>query len=85
MADNFAKIGTTLTSPGSSHYTVAPSDVADLDPVPRALKCISDGNVAVRDKKGTDVIYPMVAGEVLEFRAVRVLETGTTAGVVAWE
>ena len=85
MTDNFAGFAASLTSPGEVHYVVVPSDSNDLDPRPRALKCIAAGNVAVRDLNGTDIIYPMEAGEVLEFRAIRVLASGTTAVVVAWE
>ena len=85
MADNFAGFSASLTSPGETHYSVNPSDSADLDPRPRALKCIASGTVAVRDREGVDVTYPLDVGEVLEFRAVRVLATGTTAVVVAWE
>ncbi len=85
MTDNFAGFAAGLTSPGETHYVVSPSDTADLDPRPRALKCIASGTVAVRDSVGTDVIYPVEAGDVLEFRAVRVLATGTSAIVVAWE
>ena len=85
MADNFAGFAASLTSPGEVHYIVSPSNSADLDPRPRALKCIASGTVAVRDRDGNDVTYPVEVGEVLEFRAVRVLATGTTAVVVAWE
>jgi hypothetical protein len=83
--DNFGSQSTGLTSPGEAHRAVVPSDDDDLDPRPRCLKCIADGDVAVRDKNGVDITYPMLAGELLEFRAVRVLATGTTATVVAWE
>lgn len=85
MTDNFAGFAASLTSPGEVHYLVAPSDTNDLDPRPRALKCLAAGDVAVRDIAGTDIIYPMEVGEVLEFRAIRVLATGTTAVVAAWE
>ena len=85
MTDNFAGFAAGLTSPGETHYVVSPSDTADLDPRPRALKCIASGNVAVRDGGGTDITYPVEVGDILEFRAVRVLATGTTAVVVAWE
>lgn len=85
MTDNFAGFAASLTSPGEIHYMVTPSDTSDLDPRPRALKCVAAGNVAIRDVTGTDIVYPMEAGEVLEFRAIRVLATGTTATVVAWE
>ncbi len=85
MTDNFAGFATSLTSPGEVHYVVAPSDTSDLNPRPRALKCLTAGDVAIRDIAGTVVVYPVEAGEVLEFRAVRILASGTTATVVAWE
>lgn len=85
MADNFAGFAASLTSPGELHYVVTPSDSSDLDPRPRALKCLTAGNVVIRDAAGIDVTYPVEVGEVIEFRAVRVLATGTTATVVAWE
>lgn len=85
MTDNFAGFAASLTSPGEAHYLVVPSDTQDLDPRPRALKCIGAGAVAIRDAKGTDITYPVEAGEVLEFRAVRILASGTTAVLVAWE
>ncbi len=85
MADNFSGFAASLTSPGELHYVVTPSDSTDLDPRPRALKCLTSGSVVVRDIAGTDIVYPVEAGEILEFRAVRILATGTTATVVAWE
>ncbi len=85
MTDNFAGFAASLISPGELHFPVVPSDTSDLNPRPRALKCIAAGNVAVRDIAGTDITYPVEVGEVLEFRAIRVLATGTTAVVVAWE
>ena len=74
-----------LESPGERHYEITPSDSADLPRIPRALRVQTDGDVAVRDKFGTDITYPVTAGEVLPFRGVRILATGTTATVVGWE
>ena len=53
MTDNFAGFAASLTSPGEVHYVVVPSDTDDLDPRPRALKCIGAGTVVVRDVAGT--------------------------------
>ncbi len=85
MTDNFSGFAPSLTSPGERHYALVPSDSDDLNPRPRALKCISAGVVVVRDIAGVDIAYPMETGDVLEFRANRILATGTTAVVVAWE
>ena len=85
MTDNFAGFAASLTSPGEVHYIVVPSDTVDLSPRPRALNCIGAGTVTIRDATGNDVAYPVEVGEVLEFRAIRILATGTTAVMVAWE
>ena len=85
MADYFSRQYTALSDPARRHYIVTPSDSEDLSPRPRALKCLIGGDVAIRDEAGTDITYPVQAGDKLEIRAVRVLLTGTTASVVAWE
>lgn len=69
-----------LDSPAQYHAAVTPSDSADLDPIPRALRIGGAGNIALRDAAGTDVTYQGVAaGEYILLRARRVLSTGTTA------
>jgi hypothetical protein len=85
MPDNFASHATGLTSPASIHRTITPNNGIDLPFRPRALKALTAGNVAVRDAAGTIITYPVVAGEVLDFRATGVESTGTTATVVGWE
>ena len=85
MADPFAGYSAGLESPASRHYSVTPADGTDLDPRPRALRIGGAGNIAIRDEGGTDITYTVTAGEVMTIRAVRVLDTGTTAiGIVAW-
>jgi len=84
MADPFSSHNPKLDSPASRHFTITPSDNTDLATRPRALKVTVGGNVVVRDEGGVDITYPVVAGEILPLRAVRVLATGTTATVVGW-
>jgi hypothetical protein len=69
-------------APATRHYTVTPAN-ADLPVVPRAIYIATDGDVVVRDGAGIDVTYPVVAGQLLQIRAVQV-RTGTTATVIAW-
>ena len=83
MADQFASHSSALDSPAAAHFTITPSNDADLAIRPRALFCTAAGNVAVRIG-GVDITYPVVAGDILPLRAERVLATGTTATVVGW-
>ncbi|WP_373355114.1 hypothetical protein [Pseudoroseicyclus sp. CXY001] len=85
MADNFASHAQTLTSPAGRHRAITPSDAADLDPVPRALYVNASGSAVLRDSEGTSVTYQLTAGQVLPMRAVRVMATGTTAGLIGWD
>lgn len=75
----------TLDAPASRHYVITPSDSEDLPVRPRALFVLADGNLVVRDELGVDITYPVTAGTLLTFRAVRILATGTTATVVGWD
>lgn len=79
MADNFS------TGPADIHYLITPSDTADLPRRPRALRVLAGGNLALRDSEGTVITYAVTAGEILPFRASRVMQSGTTAIVAGWE
>lgn len=85
MADYFKSVSKTLDSPADRHFAVVPDDAADLAVVPRALRIGGAGDVVLRDATGAEVTYAVTAGEVLAFRPVRVLATGTTAtDIVGW-
>ena len=75
---------TSLTSAATQHYTIVPSDTQDLPALPRRLVFQTSGSAVIRDAGGVDITYDRLAGEVLDFRAVRVMQTGTTAQLVAW-
>lgn len=85
MTDNYQYHSSGLEAPGRRHWQIAPSNGADLDPIPRAIYCAVSGTVAIRDVAGTDLTYTLSAGDVLPFRGVRVLASGTTATVYGWE
>lgn len=74
-----------LITPGERHLAITPSNTVDLTFVPRAIYCEAAGTAVLRDKFGTDISYTLVQGQVLDFRAVRVLATGTTATLRGWE
>lgn len=84
MKDAYRNHATGLESPALRHFPVSPSDTDDLPERPRALVALSDGTVALRDRAGVDVTYPVLAGTILPIRAVRVLASGTTAAIAAW-
>ena len=80
MTDSFRKHSRSLTSPPEHGLAVAPSDVADLGHVTRALYVGAGGDVAVRLQDGTDLVFADVpAGTLLPVRVARVLATGTSA------
>ncbi|MCO6381958.1 MAG: hypothetical protein JXQ91_03730 [Vannielia sp.] len=85
MTDNFAGHMRSLTTPAEVHFSITPSDGTDLPVVPRALYCNIAGTAVLRDRNGQEVSYDLAAGQVLPFRAHRVLATGTTAGLIGWE
>lgn len=72
------------TDPAYRHVTISPSDSSDVDSRIRALRVMSDGNVAIMDEAGTTVTYAQFAGDIMPIRPKRVLSTGTTATVVGW-
>lgn len=71
-------------NPADRHMAVTPSDTIVLDPIPRALRVTVAGTLAIADADGTAITYAVLAGDIVPFRATKVLATGTTATVVAW-
>ena len=84
MTDPYEFYPKSVMDPWTRHYTVTPSDSADLPVRPRCLYVNAEGTVALRDETGTDVTYNVTVGQKIEGRVVRVLSTGTTATVIAW-
>lgn len=84
MSDPFAGSASGLSGPVTRHFAIEPSDEDDLAIRPRALVFETDGDAVLRDEAGTDVTYSRYAGDILPVRAVRVLETGTTAALIGW-
>lgn len=85
MADNFQYHATGLESPATRVHQITPNDSADLLVLPRALRVLTGGDLAIRDAAGTDVVIPVLACEIIPIRVVRVLATGTTATVIGLE
>lgn len=83
-ADPFVQHKRQLDSPATDQFVITPQDGVDLPTRPRVLRVLTDGDLAIRDKAGTIIIYPVTAGETFGFSAVGVEATGTTATVVGW-
>lgn len=93
MADDWQNIPADMTVPADRHTAITPGTSA-VSPKPRALFCVVSGNVVIEDRAGTQLVYPVTAGQVYAFRATKVLATGTsgsangqstTATVVGWD
>lgn len=73
-----------ITAPATNHFAIVPNDGADLPQIPRAIYVQAAGNLVLRDAAGVTITYAVTAGQVLDFRAVRVMATGTTAIAIGW-
>lgn len=79
----YGKYGS-ITAPAVQHFNIVPADGIDLPMRPRVLRILTSGDLAIRDAKDVVIVYPVVAGETLQFSAVGVEATGTSATVVGW-
>ena len=82
--DEFATFTKGLTSPATRHFAIIPDDTADLPILPRVIYCQSEGTLVVRDSDGVALSYAMTAGDRIDFRGVRVMETGTSGIFYGW-
>jgi hypothetical protein len=69
--------------PALSWYTVTPHATDELPARPIYLKCTVAGNLRMIARDGSDVTIPVVVGEVIDARPVRI-HTDTTATIVAF-
>lgn len=83
--DLFKDQQTSLTSPATDATDVTPNDTTTLPAVPRAIYVGNAGDLAVEMQGGQNITFANIqGGTVLAVRALRVLQTGTTAtGIVA--
>lgn len=82
--DKFGSELPSITGPATSHFEITPSDTQDLTILPRVIYCQVDGDIVILDSAGVALPYAMVAGDRLDFRGVRVMETGTTGTFYGW-
>lgn len=84
MSDQYDSNAKSVSDPATKHWQIAPSDTTDLSPRPRAIFCKVAGTAVIRDEAGTDLAYPLNAGDIVPFRGVRMLATGTTGTYYGW-
>jgi len=65
------------TQTSRTFENATPSDTEVLKDV-RALYITADGDLALEDSSGSQVVIPVVSGQVLPFAATKILSTGTT-------
>jgi hypothetical protein len=84
QTDPFAAQSRGLTSPAAQHFVIVPADGVPLPVRPRVLRILTSGDIVLRDEKDQVITYPVLAGETLQFSAVGIEATGTTATAVGW-
>jgi len=84
MADNFVQVSKSMESPATRHFSITANDSVPLAVRPRALYVLTTGNLVIKDESNVTLTYPVVAGQVVTFRAMYIT-TASTATVVGWE
>lgn len=80
MADKFAGYMPGLTSPIIGGFAITPNDSTDLPYVTRQIRVTGNaGNIVVVWSSGETTTEPVQTGDILDWRIVRVLATGTAA------
>lgn len=80
QTDHFSGKSVELSSPGSHHFAITPSDATDFTVMARGIYVGTGGDVAIVTSDGTAVTYVGAAsGSVIPMRAKRVNSTNTTA------
>lgn len=68
-----------IVDPAQAQAAVTPSDTTVLNQQSRGVYCLTAGNCVVEDRAGTQVTYPMTAGQFLAFRPYRIRAASTGA------
>jgi hypothetical protein len=80
MSNAFGSYSTGLTAPVTTGFEIVPNDNADLAQATRQIRVTGQGGqMAVVWLSGVQTIEPVLAGETLDWRILRILATNTTA------
>jgi hypothetical protein len=81
--DDYPGQKASILAPSDDFEVITPDDDADLVRLPKYLQIgASGGTLAVKNRAGDTVSFPVAAGQVVRIRPHRVLET-TDADVIA--
>jgi hypothetical protein len=69
-------------APQRRHATAVPSDVTSYTNINGLFVTVA-GNLVIEDEDGVTITYPVVAGDILPFRATKI-KAATTATVILW-
>ena len=72
---------TGLDGPADYHFAITPG-ASEFAQIPRAIYCEAAGTATIEDANGVALVYTLVAGQLLPFRARRV--TAATATLRGW-
>lgn len=86
MKDDFSTFAETPGAPARNALQIVPNDDADLSVIPRCVMALTSGTMTATFQNGETVTVQIGAGQILPFRPVRILATGTTATgfVILW-
>ena len=85
MSDRFESTVESISSPAYKAVSPAVNDTEDLPEVTKAIHCNSGGTlVVIMADDDTPRSFTLVAGAYYPYRIRRILETGTTAAVMAF-
>ena len=82
--DEFQSFTKGLSSPATKHFAIVPDDNADLPIIPRVIYCEAGGTVVIRDEAGVALPYTLASGDRIDFRGIRVMNTGTSGTYYGW-
>ena len=81
IRDDFIYVEPTREAPATKHYTITPG-AGELPNRPRAIRADAAAVCVLEDEGGVQVTYNLAAGEVIAFRAVKVISS--TGTLIAW-
>jgi hypothetical protein len=79
--DDFRVLPMTREASATKHYVITPG-AGDLPNMPRAIRADAAALCVLEDEEGVQVTYNLAAGEVIPFRAAKVISS--TGTLIAW-
>jgi hypothetical protein len=83
--DQFRAYLDTVVAPARQIFTIAPSDSAEIVPLPKAVRAVGAGTIMLQAVDSSiDVAHPVYDGEVIEGRIRFIRATGTNVAVIGY-